>query len=157
MTLTSWRSRTELEVQPVRKQQMALRSHRISFALLVRQDTRSQDGRMTLLRYIAKQLCGAHPLLCDEVPHVASPALQTSLSVRPCKTSTSQPSGDVSFPAKVVEESLPCTAVIRYCTECAQSLNPSHGKNDSHMGYTTIRVSRQESKRFVRNVWWIGD
>ncbi|BDA46913.1 probable formin-like protein 13 at C-terminar half [Coccomyxa sp. Obi] len=47
------------------------------------QDTRSRDGRTTLLRYIAVQLCSAEPshtVLADEVPHVISSALQISLS-----------------------------------------------------------------------------
>ena len=49
----------------------------------VLQDTRSADGKMTLLKYIAEDVCShapSHQLLAEEVPHV--PRLTTSLAVR---------------------------------------------------------------------------
>ena len=48
------------------------------------QDTRSLDGKASLLSYIAHQLSTGHPpaaLLAQEVPHVVGPALKTSVQV----------------------------------------------------------------------------
>ena len=48
------------------------------------QDTRSLDGKTTLLSYIARQLStGPAPaaLLAEEVPHVVGPALKVSVQV----------------------------------------------------------------------------
>lgn len=54
------------------------------------QDTKSLDGKTTLLSYIARQLStGLTPaaLLAEEVPHVVGPALKVSVQV----TDTSTP------------------------------------------------------------------
>ena len=48
------------------------------------QDTKSLDGKTTLLSYIARQLStGPTPaaLLAEEVPHVVGPALKVSVQV----------------------------------------------------------------------------
>jgi hypothetical protein len=48
------------------------------------QDTRSRDGRATLLQYLARRLAAAQPPapdLASELPSVVSPALKTSLLV----------------------------------------------------------------------------
>lgn len=56
------------------------------------QDTKSLDGKTTLLSYIARQLStGPAPaaLLAEEVPHVVGPALKVSVQVTlraPCLT-----------------------------------------------------------------------
>ena len=54
------------------------------------QDTKSLDGKTTLLSYIARQLStGPTPaaLLAEEMPHVVGPALKVSVQV----THTSTP------------------------------------------------------------------
>ena len=46
------------------------------------QDTKSLDGKTSLLSYIARQLSTGHSpaaLLAQEVPHVVGPALKTSV------------------------------------------------------------------------------
>ena len=48
------------------------------------QDTKSLDGKASLLSYIARQLSTGQPpaaLLAQEVPHVVGPALKTSVQV----------------------------------------------------------------------------
>ena len=48
------------------------------------QDTKSLDGKATLLSYVARQLStGLSPaaLLAEEVPHVVGPALKVSVQV----------------------------------------------------------------------------
>ena len=48
------------------------------------QDTKSLDGKITLLSYLARQLStGPAPaaLLAEEVPHVVGPALKVSVQV----------------------------------------------------------------------------
>ena len=49
------------------------------------QDTRSLDGRVTLLHYVAQRLTaaeGGSAMLADELPAVAGPLVKTSLQVR---------------------------------------------------------------------------
>ena len=55
-------------------------------AVLPLQDTKSLDGKTSMLSYIARQLStGPCPaaLLADEVPHVVGPALKVSVQVSP--------------------------------------------------------------------------
>lgn len=86
------------------------------------QDTRSRDGKTTLLRYIAAQLCTAEPphaLLSDEAPHVVCPALQTSLSVGP-PLPDPQFTGEPHFPSKA----LPSMSLCR-CLQAGRLLTRS--------------------------------
>ena len=53
------------------------------------QDTRSLDGKMNLLLYIAQQLSARQPphaILAEEVPHVMGTGIKTTLQVSPSQT-----------------------------------------------------------------------
>ena len=59
-------------------------SSRLTCARAPVQDTRSRDGRTTLLQYVARRLASAQPphaLLSEEAPAVVSSSLKTSLLV----------------------------------------------------------------------------